>query len=84
MNLNTRGMKVHWRKKNYSNLARPIAQFTLWMACHDRLAMKTCLFNFGMRNDVQCCFCSKPETVQHLFFGCEELKVVWQSVFDRL
>lgn len=78
LDLNTRGWKVPWRKLFYKNMARPRAQFTLWMTCHGRLATKNKLFKFGLLNNVSCCLCSNPEAIDHMLFGCVELKMVWK------
>jgi hypothetical protein len=28
----------------------------------------------------QCCFCNKPENIQHLFFDCPMTKLMWMTI----
>jgi hypothetical protein len=75
---------VEWRQTMYQNIARPRALFTFWMACHCRLATKDRLHKFGVSVDLRCCFCNREESINHLFFGCTELKIIWQRVLSWL
>ena len=39
--------------------------------------------NLAKRNwnaDRSCCFCSKPETIQHLFFECSHAMFSWRAI----
>jgi hypothetical protein len=71
---------VDWKVTMYRNVARPRAIFTFWMACHGRLPTKNRLCKFGVTTDGKCCFCSQAESLNHLFFGCPSMKVVWYRV----
>lgn len=73
-------LNVWWRKILYSNYARPRASFTLWMACHQRLATKDRLSRFGIANDGLCCFCGNIESTEHLFFACGYTNTIWRKV----
>jgi hypothetical protein len=75
---------VDWRVLMYGNIARPRAIFTLWMACHGRLATKDRLNRFGVTIDDKCCFCPKEESLNHLFFGCIGLRNIWWKVLNWL
>ena len=33
------------------------------------------------KGESKCCFCSKDETIQHLFFECHVAKFVWSAIF---
>ncbi|XP_058763615.1 uncharacterized protein LOC131637067 [Vicia villosa] len=61
---------VPWCKLTWNNLARPRAQFTLWLACHDRLATKERLHRFHLIDSPICAFYNTVETSHHLFFEC--------------
>jgi hypothetical protein len=52
------------------------------MVCHGRLATKDRLCKFGGTTDGKCCFCSKDESLNHLFFGCSSLKIIWHKVLS--
>jgi hypothetical protein len=58
--------------------------FTFWMACHCRLATKDRLHKFGVSVGLRCCFCNRDESINHLLFGCTELKIIWQRVLSWL
>jgi hypothetical protein len=32
------------------------------------------------QGSVQCCFCHKDETIQHLFFDCPFARVIWSII----
>jgi hypothetical protein len=32
------------------------------------------------RNSICCCFCSKQETIQHIFFYCPMARMMWNSI----
>ena len=34
-----------------------------------------------MAGNQQCCFCHENETIQHLFFDCRFMRMVWASVY---
>ncbi|XP_058771889.1 uncharacterized protein LOC131645230 [Vicia villosa] len=76
--------KVEWRGLMIKNYARPRAIFTMWLACHKRLATKTRLEKFGVQTDLKCVFCDCPETIQHLLFECRETKEIWEKVLSWL
>ncbi|XP_045815732.1 uncharacterized protein LOC123909010 [Trifolium pratense] len=75
---------VDWKTVMYQNIARPRAVFIFWLACHSRLATKDRLLKIGLTVNLQCCFCTQEETINHLFFGCTELKHIWQKVLRWL
>jgi hypothetical protein len=80
MRLHECGQQVDWKTLVYGNNARPRANFILWLACHGRLATKDRLLKYGMIDNNTCCFCTKEETLNHLFFECESLKSVWKEI----
>lgn len=74
------GAIVSWYKMLLSNCARPREKMIFWLACHNRLAAKNRLVKLGLLNDSKCIFCGKEETIQHLFFECDEIRKVWCSI----
>ena len=43
------------------------------------------LKHYGLRADNLCSFCNKhPEDVKHLFYDCEQVKLVWNKICDIL
>ncbi|KAK2423649.1 hypothetical protein QL285_034091 [Trifolium repens] len=75
---------VDWKVTVYGNIARPRAIFIFWLACHGRLATKDRLGKFGVTVIIQCCFCLREETLNHLFFGYHVLKAIWCKVLRWL
>jgi hypothetical protein len=73
---------VDWKVTMYRNIARPRAIFIFLMACHGKLATKDRLCKFGVTTDGKCCFCRKDESLNHLFFGCSSLKIIWHKVLS--
>ncbi|XP_058784855.1 uncharacterized protein LOC131659700 [Vicia villosa] len=71
---------VLWCKLLWNNPASPRAQFTLWLACHDRLAMKERLHRFQLIDSPICVFCTNVETTQHLFFDCPGTRDIWYQI----
>ncbi|XP_058724336.1 uncharacterized protein LOC131595849 [Vicia villosa] len=73
-------VQVPWHRIFNGNSARPRALFTLWMACHCKLATRVRLFKFGMVDYTTCCFCTQDETIEHLLFECPVTKTIWKQV----
>jgi hypothetical protein len=73
---------VPWSNLMWNNIARPRAQFTLWLACLDRLATRERLHRFKMVNSPGCVFCDANETTNHLFFDCLGTKDIWRQVLN--
>ncbi|KAH1252729.1 hypothetical protein GmHk_04G009618 [Glycine max] len=76
------GQRMEWNNLLYGNTARPRANFILWLACHGRLSTKDRLCKYGMIDDKSCCFCSEEESMNHLFFACDNSKRVWMKVLQ--
>lgn len=66
----------------HQNVARSRAIFTLRQACHRKLATRDRLIKFGMLGNTECTFCHHEETHDHLFFECEESKLIWKEVLN--
>ncbi|CAK8569610.1 unnamed protein product [Lathyrus sativus] len=71
---------VGWNHMLSTTIVRPRALFTLWMACHRRLATKVRLKTFGFTTDDKCKFCNNEETIDHLFFQCPPFQSYWQEI----
>ncbi|XP_058726253.1 uncharacterized protein LOC131597580 [Vicia villosa] len=71
---------VEWRYLMYDNEARPRAVFTMWLACHGRLATKARLMKFGMLDNKDCMFCATEEDLNHLRFDCSVTRDIWRTV----
>lgn len=69
--------KVIWRNLFFGNLARPRANFILWLARRRRFMTKDRLDKIGMVADGACNFCNQMENCNHLFFECCYASTVW-------
>ncbi|XP_058732853.1 uncharacterized protein LOC131604429 [Vicia villosa] len=74
--------RVDWYELITGNNARPRAVTCLWIACHRKLATKDRLVKWGMLIDSKCSLCEEEENIDHLFFVCEKLKMVWQAILQ--
>lgn len=68
LEMKTQEQEISWWKIIHGNAARLMAIFTLWLACHERLATKERMFRFGFTDFEKCYFCNKQETLSHMFF----------------
>ncbi|CAK8574623.1 unnamed protein product [Lathyrus sativus] len=71
---------VGWKHMLPNIIARPRALFTMWMACHRRLATRGRLKRLGLTTDDRCKFCDKEETIDHFLFDCPPFKTCWQQI----
>ncbi|CAK8569333.1 unnamed protein product [Lathyrus sativus] len=71
---------VGWNHMLSNTIARPRALFTMWMACHCRLATRGRLKRLGLTTDDSCKFCDKEETIYHLLFDCPSFKTRWRQI----
>ncbi|CAI8604818.1 unnamed protein product, partial [Vicia faba] len=71
-----------WSILMLNNVVRLTTLLTMWLACHKKPATKDMLFKFGMIDNTFCIFCNKEESINHLFFDCEELKHIWCNVLN--
>ncbi|GAA0157720.1 hypothetical protein LIER_14925 [Lithospermum erythrorhizon] len=68
--LRTALVKRPWMSAIWKGFIPPKYSFVVWLACRDRLAVKTRL-HFLNLEDTSCVFSrSSPESRQHLFFSC--------------
>ncbi|XP_058734321.1 uncharacterized protein LOC131606051 [Vicia villosa] len=75
---------VEWKKMIVDNYARPRTIFALWMTLKGRLPTKDRLCKFGILTENRCCFCQGEESIEHLFFACDETKKIWKTVLEWL
>lgn len=59
---------MNWRPILVRNLARPRANFIVWLVFLGILNTKDRLTNFGVETDNTCVFCGEQESLEHLFF----------------
>ena len=71
-NLNTRIWKLKAPLK---------IKFFIWYLKRGVILTKDNLAKWNWQGNQQCCFCHKNETIQHLFFDCRFMRMVWASVF---
>ncbi|XP_058774476.1 uncharacterized protein LOC131648763 [Vicia villosa] len=71
---------VGWKKILVDNHARPRSCFTLWMTLMKRFPTKERLLRLGINVDLKCCYCDYNKNIQHLFFGCNYTKDIWQQI----
>lgn len=64
----------------YDNVARAWTIHTLWMTCNGSLPTKERLNIFGMLDNAVCSFCRNTEILDHLFFKCPGIKVIWEYI----
>lgn len=54
----------------------------LWLLLRGRILTKDNMFKGGWRKgSLNCQFCDKSETIQHLFFECPIAKLIWNTVY---
>ncbi|CAI8619754.1 unnamed protein product [Vicia faba] len=78
------GADKSWHRLMKNNLARPRAIIILWLACHMKLATKSRLVIFDLMTNSECGLCNKEETIQYMFFECEEIKNIWSRILQRI
>lgn len=78
--LMNQNMNTDWYVLMDKNIARPRAIFSLWMACHKRLATKDRLIKVGVNIGSQCCLCQSDESIDHLLFACNDMDFIWAAV----
>lgn len=74
--------RVSWYKLILKNPARPISLLILWLSCHERLATKSRLCNFGIIDNKDCVFWREEEIVSHVLFDCVELNFIWSGILN--
>nr|XP_016476628.1 PREDICTED: uncharacterized protein LOC107798174 [Nicotiana tabacum] len=73
--------KVTWRKLVCNNQRQPKWTFILRLAIQQRLATKERLARWGVITEQTCSLCNKKnDTVQHIFFYCEETGKIWNGL----
>ncbi|XP_058769114.1 uncharacterized protein LOC131642986 [Vicia villosa] len=75
---------VQWQRLGFTNIARPKAQFIMWVACNNKLPCKERLHRFGLLSTSKCTFCNAIETLNHLMFECPVTYVIWEFVLNWL
>jgi len=53
----------------------------LWYLRQGVILTKDNLAKRNWQGNQQCCFCHENETIQHLFFDCQFMRMVWASVY---
>ena len=53
----------------------------LWYLKKGVILTKDNLLKRKWKGSSSCCFCTKEESIQHLFFECHVAKTVWNAVF---
>lgn len=56
-------------------------KFFLWYLRQGVILTKDNLAKRNWQGNQQCCFCHENETIQHLFFDCQFMRMVWASVY---
>lgn len=73
---------VNWYRILYGNNSKPQALFTLWLACHGKMATRSGLMQFGLVDYNTCCYCEHEEIIDHLLFWCHATRAMWKQVLD--
>lgn len=75
--------KVAWAKMICQNVAPPKCIFIIWLLLHEKLVTCSSLQRIGIQVDQVCCLCGKAdEALEHMFFECEYVQVIWTDVMD--
>ncbi|KAL4305219.1 hypothetical protein AHAS_Ahas16G0056400 [Arachis hypogaea] len=62
----------------------PRVKLLCWFVMHEKLNTREKLFSCGVAPQPECVLCGKiPESVHHLFFGCEQAWKVWSFVLKE-
>ncbi|XP_059288956.1 uncharacterized protein LOC132042429 [Lycium ferocissimum] len=73
--------KVPWRYLLFQNLARPKAQFIMWLQIQNRLLTTDRLLKWNIQVDPVCQMCHNGvETRDHLFFYCCFAQQLWHRL----
>lgn len=76
-----RAAKVLWRNLVWRKSIFPRHAFCLWLTLRRRLKTKMDIMHKGVPNDGVCVFCAhESETCEHLFFGCNFTRGIWQAI----
>jgi len=63
--------KVPWAAFIWSNTITPRYQFNFWLMVRNRLPTQIPLLSYGRIDNAICAFYnSRPDSIDHLFFGC--------------
>jgi hypothetical protein len=74
------GARELWQTK-----APPRVKFLFWLALHRRLWTAERRKRHGLQDDDACVFCSQePETSDHLFVGCVQVRQLWFALLAPL
>lgn len=68
----------------HNNNTHPHARFILWLECHKCLATKSRLVRLGFLANSECALCKKEEIIQHLFFECVDMNLIWPKVLPLI
>ena len=52
----------------------------MWLIEHNTILTKDNLLKRNWSGNMMCTFCSKPESIDHLFFECDTAKYIWSLV----
>jgi hypothetical protein len=52
----------------------------MWLIEHNAILTKDNLLKRNWSGNMMCTFCSKPESIDHLFFECDTAKYIWSLV----
>ncbi|XP_042404042.1 uncharacterized protein LOC121993799 [Zingiber officinale] len=78
------GARALWTQTVWRKHIQPSHSFTLWLLAHRRLPTKDRLEYLGEADRI-CLLCgSKEETQDHLFFGCPQIRWIWDCIRDWL
>jgi hypothetical protein len=58
----------------------PKIKVFLWLIENEAMLTKDNMIKRNWQGDPTYCFCAQPEAIEHLFFGCAVMKVVWGVV----
>lgn len=73
--------KVEWHNMIWSSVIVPKHSFIAWLFIRGRLKTREFLYSRRITEAQDCGICGRePETIEHLFFGCELSNEVWRRI----
>jgi hypothetical protein len=74
------GHTVYLKKYIWKIKAPLKIRIFLWFLHKEVILTKDNLCKRGWHGSSKCCFCDQDETIQHLFFSCPFVKIIWRII----
>ena len=77
-----RGITPVFTPSIWTIIVPPRVHIFLWLLASNKILTRDNLVKRNRVDDLNCLFCTEPETVHHLFFECVVAKVCWAYLVD--